>query len=310
MAEYDVVVIGAGMAGLTAGLYAARYGRSVLVLEPTVPGGHLVNVEKVEDFPGFPEGVSGFELGPAVQEQAANEGAEFGMETVTGLVPDGDGWAVVTEGDRHGATAVIVASGTRLRELSVPGEARLYGKGVSHCASCDGPLFRGATVGVAAGDGWAYQEALTLAGFAARVLVFEVGETLPAGHVHRRRVAQAARIEVRPNTVVEEILGNGTVSGVRVRDTAGGDASQVELTGLFVYAGLAPNSGLLGDLVTLGDAGHVPTDHWMRTERPGLFAAGSIRAESAGLAITAASDGAIAALAAHRYIDDREWSGR
>jgi thioredoxin reductase (NADPH) len=310
MADYDVVVIGAGMAGLTAGLYAARYGRSVLVLEPTVPGGHLVNVEKIEDFPGFAEGVSGFELGPAVQEQAANEGAEFGMEPGTGLEPAGDGWAVVTDGDRHGARAVIVASGTRLRELGVPGEERLSGKGVSHCASCDGPLFRGGTVGVVAGDGWAYQEALTLAGFASRVLLFEDAEVLPAGHVHRRRVAETSQIVVRADAAVEEILGEGTVAGVRVRDTASGEVTDVELAGLFVYAGLAPNSALLGDLVSLDASGHVPTDHWMRTARPGLFAAGSIRAESAGLAITAASDGAVAALAAHRYIEDRSWPSR
>lgn len=310
MADYEVVVIGAGLAGLTAGLYAARYGRSVLVLEPTVPGGHLVNVEKIEDFPGFPEGVSGFELGPAVQEQAANEGAEFGMETVSGLEADGDGWAVVTDGERYGARAVVVASGTRLRELGVPGEERLYGKGVSHCASCDGPLFRGGTVGVVAADGWAYQEALTLAGFASRVLLFEDREVLPAGHVHRRRVAETSQLEVRANTVVEEILGDGTVAGVRVRDTTSGELGQVELAGLFVYAGLAPNSALLGDLVALATSGHVPTDQWMRTDRPGLFAAGSIRAESAGLAITAASDGAVAALAAHRYLDDRAWPSR
>ena len=310
MADYDVVVIGAGMAGLTAGLYAARYGRSVLVLEPTVPGGHLVNVEKIEDFPGFPEGVSGFELGPSLQEQAANEGAEFGMETVTGLEEDGDGWAVVTDGERYGARAVVVASGTRLRELGVPGEERLYGKGVSHCASCDGPLFRGGTVGVVVGDGWAYQEALTLAGFASRVLLFEHEAMLPPRHVHRRRVAEASQIEVRVNTVVEEVLGDGTVAGARVRDTASGEVSEVELTGLFVYAGLAPNSALLGDLVGLASSGHVPTDQWMRTERPGLLAAGSIRVESAGLAVTAASDGAVAALAAHRYIEDRSWPSR
>src|SRR5436305_7103055 len=148
MEAFDVVVIGGGLAGLTAGLFAARNGRSALVLEPAMPGGHLMNVPKIEDFPGFPEGVAGFDLGPMLQEQAATYGADFRMEDATGIEKDGDSWIVVTAGDRYQAAAVIVAAGSTLKALGIPGEERLYGKGVSHCASCDGPLYRGKTVGV------------------------------------------------------------------------------------------------------------------------------------------------------------------
>src|SRR3954453_12806125 len=138
MEAFDVVVIGGGMAGLTAGLFSARHGHTVVVLEPAMPGGHLMNVPKIEDFPGFPESVAGYDLGPMLQEQAASFGADFRLEEATGLEPTDDGWVVMTSGDQYPARAVIVAAGSKLRALGVPGEERLYGKGVSHCASCDG----------------------------------------------------------------------------------------------------------------------------------------------------------------------------
>ena len=170
---------------------------------------------KIEDFPGFPEGVPGFDLGPMVQEQAANDGAAFSMETVTGIEPDGEGWIVITEGDRYRAAVVIVATGTRLRELGVPGESRLYGKGVSHCASCDGPLYRGQTVGVVAEDEWASQEALTLAEYASEVVVFHQADTSPGQRVFQDRLRDEARITSHPGTSVQEIVGDDGVTGVR-----------------------------------------------------------------------------------------------
>jgi thioredoxin reductase (NADPH) len=277
------------------------------VLEPAVPGGHLVNVEKIEDFPGFAEGVAGYELGPGVQEQAANHGAEFRMEGVQGLEQLDGGWLVVTSGARYRAIAVIIAAGARLRELGVPGEGRLYGKGVSHCASCDGPLFRGGTVGVVGGSDWALQEALTLANYASEVVLFDPAEAFTAQHVYQQRVSESSAISVRRNTVVEEILGDDVVAGVRVRDGVTGEERRVELAGVFVYAGLEPNTGFLNGLLRLDESGRIPTDIWMRTELPGVFAAGDIRRDSAGQAITAAGDGATAAIAAHRYIHERSW---
>jgi thioredoxin reductase (NADPH) len=316
--EYDVVVVGGGLAGLTAGLYAARYGRSTLVFEATAPGGHLVNVETIEAYPGFPEGVSGFELGPTVQEQAADAGAAFELAEARAIEPlDGPGgdpggaarggWVVATDGGRYRARAVIVASGTRARPLGVPGEERLYGKGVSHCASCDGPLFRGGTVGVVAGDAWALQEALTLARYAGEVLVFHAGDAPPGQEIHRRRVAEAANVRLRPHATVEEVLGDGAVAGVRVRAGADGPSEQIELAALFVYAGLAPNTAPLGDLVALDAEGHVRTDISMRAARPGLFAVGGVRADFSGLAAAAAGDGATAAAAAHRSLESGAW---
>jgi thioredoxin reductase (NADPH) len=300
--DCDILVVGGGLAGLTAGLFAARLDRATLVLEPAIPGGQLVNIEKVEDFPGFPEGVAGFELGPVVQQQAANAGAEFRMAAATGLRQDGESWLVTTdEGDLR-SRAVIVATGSRARALGVPGEDRFAGRGISHCASCDGPLFRGKTVGVVGGGDSALQEALTLANHVDRVAVFHRGERFSGQDAYLRRVVEVGNITCHMQASVEEIFGSDGVESVRVRHLGTGEESHVELAGLFVYVGLRPNTELLEGLVSLDESGHVPTDGWLRAGLPGLFAAGDIRRDSAAQAITSAGDGATAAVAAHRYL--------
>ncbi len=307
--RYETVIVGAGLAGLTAGLFAARQGHSTLVLEAQVPGGHLVNIHKIEDFPGFPEGVAGYELCPLVQEQAASQGAEFALATVERIEPADEAWRVLTSDGTYHAGAVIVASGSRPRPLGVPGEERLTGRGVSHCASCDGPFFRGGTVGVVGGGDSALQEALALTEYAARVIILHRSAGLTAQQTYRQRALAHPAIEVRSNMAVTEVLGEGTVSGVRLRDAAGTE-SVLALAGLFVYVGLAPNTACLRDLDVLDASGRVPTDGWMRTARPGLLAAGDTRSDSAAQAITAAGDGATAAIAAHRYLADGAWPGR
>lgn len=305
MTSFDIVVVGGGMAALTAGLFGARAGRSILVLEPAVPGGHLVNIASIEDFPGFPEGVSGYELGPNTQLQAMNAGAEFAMSEVTGLAPAGDRWLVTTTDGEYDAGAVIVASGSHARTLGLPGEDRFLGRGISHCASCDAPLFRGQTVGVVGGGDSALQEALTLAEHVGKVVLFHRGDELVAQDVYVQRVQNERKIQLCRQTEVRAILGEEEVTGVSVRDLQTDAERTMDLSGLFVYVGLAPNTGFLSGLLQLDDDGRIPTDIWMQTTVPGLFAAGDVRRDSASQAITAAGDGATAAIAADRYLRNR-----
>ena len=303
--NYDIAVAGGGPAGLTAALFAARHGRSTVLVDPLGMGGAILNTERVEDFPGFPEGVPGFELGPRMQEQVANAGAAVEMCEVRSLEQRGDDWCLTTDSGEIVTGAVIVATGTRPRMLGVPREAELEGKGISHCASCDGRLFQGEAVAMVGGGDSALLEALELDGLGVRVVLVHAGETLDGQETYSRRVLESAHVDVRHQTVVEEILGNGRVEGVRVRDLANGESSLVPVAGVFVHVGRVPNTEFLEGLVTLDEHGCVPTDAWMRTELPGLFAADDVRASSAGQAITAAGDGATAAIAAHRYLEEQ-----
>lgn len=307
MSEHDVVVAGGGVAGLSAAIFAARLGRSTVVLTGPTLGGQMMSIEGIEDFPGFPDPVSGYELCPALQSQAAMAGAEFVMDEVVRLEPEGDGWVLGTSAGDHRARAVVVATGSGFRALGVPGEERLLGRGVSHCASCDGPLFRDAVVGVVGGGDSAFQEALSLAGYGCRVIVFDRASAPQAQETYRARVAAAEQIELRAATVVEEVLGDGRVEGVRVRELGDGRVAEVALGGLFPCVGLEPRTAFLAELLELDPGGTVPTDASMRTARAGLLAAGDIRSESARQAITAAGDGATAAFAADRYLADGAW---
>jgi thioredoxin reductase (NADPH) len=241
--------------------------------------------------------------------QAMNNGAEFAMAEVQALTEQDGGWLVQTTDGEHLARAVIVAAGSRARALGVPGEDRYQGLGISHCASCDGPLHRENTVGVVGGGDSAMSEALTLAEYVTKVLVFHRRDTFTAQATYLERAREHRKIEFRTNAVIEEITGDSVISGVRVRNGASGEVEQVDLSCLFIYVGIEPNTSFLGGLVPLDDKGRIVTDIWMRTSRPGLFAAGDIRANSAAQAITAAGDGATAAIAAHRFLTDGSWEG-
>jgi thioredoxin reductase (NADPH) len=304
-ADYEIAVVGGGPAGLTAALFAARHGRSTILLDPLGSGGAILNTERVEDFPGFPEGVSGFELGPRIQEQVMNAGGAFELAKVIRIEPRDRDWAVVTDARAIVAGAVIVATGSRPRKLGVPREDELEGKGLSHCASCDGPLYRGKAVVMVGGGDSALLEALELEQHGVEVVLIDEEETLGGQETYGRRVRESAHVEIKHHTVVEEILGDGVVDGLRVRDLATGETSTLPAAGIFVHVGRLPNSECLEGVVDLDDGGHLPTDIWMRTEARGLFAAGDVRAGSAGQAISAAGDGATAAIAAHRYLAER-----
>jgi thioredoxin reductase (NADPH) len=306
--ELEVVIAGAGIAGLTAGLTSARLGRKTLILTGGVSGGQLLSIEKVDGFPGFPEGIAGYDLCPLIQEQAVAAGAEFAAGALEVIEPADEGrWRLMTgEGAEYLARAVVVATGARLKELGVAGEERLRGKGVSHCASCDAPLMRGRTVVVVGGGDSAAQEALTLADSAARVVILHRSDAFSAQAAYRERVTAHPKIEIRFNVTVEEILGDSGVAGVRLRETATGASATLEAAGVFVYVGMEPNSTVLKGKLALDSAGRVPTDAAMRTALHGVFAAGAVRSGWLGRAMSA-GEGAAAAIAAARYLSDDRW---
>ncbi len=302
--DYEVVVVGGGIAGLSAALTAARLGRRTMVLTGDVLGGHLLSIDKVDGYPGFPDGVPGFELCPMAHEQAVAAGAECAADEMTGLDARAGGWVVSTGGGEITAGAVILATGTHLKKLGVPGEERLTGKGVSHCASCDAPLLRG-KIGVVVGGGdSAMQEALTLAASAEKTIMLVREEALSGQADYRARIAEQANIEIRYKTVVEEILGASGVTGVRLADS-----SVIDAAAIFVFVGLAPSAAILNGVLKLDEMGYIPVDESMRTALRGVLAAGTVRSGSPGRAIASAGDGAVAALAADCYLADGNWGG-
>jgi thioredoxin reductase (NADPH) len=305
--EYDVIIAGGGVAGLTAGLTSARAGRKTQVLTGPALGGLLISIERIDGYPGFPDGVPGYDLGPIIQEQAVAAGAEFSAMEASRLHTDGARWCVTTGHGDVFARAVVIATGTTLKTLGIPGEEQLRGKGISHCASCDAPLLRGRIVGVVGGGDSALQEALTLAQYTARVIIIHRGTAFTAQAAYVQQVREHPQIEVRFNTVVEEALGNGALTGVRTRHVSDGKTENIDLAGLFVYVGLAPATAWLDDVLALDASGRIAVDGELRTSRPGLFAAGTVRAGSAGRAASAAGDGALAALSVDRYLRDGIW---
>ncbi len=296
--DFDVIVAGAGIAGLTAALTAARLGRKTMVLAGDLLGGQLLSIETVDGFPGFPDGIPGYDLCPIAQEQAENAGAEFMQTRIDTLTRDGDGWKVTTGEGELTARAVIVATGAALKHLDAPGEEAFAGKGVSHCATCDGPFFKNKIAVVVGGGDSALQEALTLAQFTAQTIIVNRAPALTGQAGYRKRIAENATIEVRNDATVTEILGNGSVSAVRV--TSGGATSDVAVAGVFVYIGLEPEAGFLAAALALDADGAIPTDAAMRTTLKGVCAAGTVRAGSAGRAAASAGDGSVAAITIDR----------
>jgi thioredoxin reductase (NADPH) len=305
--EYDVAVAGGGLAGLTAGLTAARLGRSVLVLTGAVPGGLLLSIERIDGFPGFPEGVAGYVLCPTVQQQADEAGADVVGDELEGMEPADGVWTIATAGGDIRARAVILATGAEFHRLGVPGEESLLGRGVSTCASCDGPLLGGRLAAVVGGGDSALQEALTLADTGCSVVILHRGEELDGQASYRRQVADRETIEVRYRTVVEEILGEEAVRGLRVRDLARDAVEELEVAGVFPFVGLRPNVERFREHVPLDADGAVRTDESLRTTAVGVFAAGVVRSGARGRAAAVAGEGAAAAIAADAFLTEGSW---
>lgn len=307
--ELEIVVVGGGIAGLSAGLAGARLGRSTLVLTGDTLGGHLLNIERIDGYPGFPDGAPGYDLCPAVQEQAAAAGAAFEMTPVSGFSHSGRSWQIETAAGGYSAQALILAAGTTLRALDVPGEVLLAGKGVSQCASCDAPLLRDKAVVVAGGGDSALQEALTLAEHCSKVTVVHHGPTFTGQKAYRDLATENARITPVPESEISEILGDDAVSGVNIRSIDNDAVSELECAAVFVFVGLQAATSFVEDRSILDDSGCVVTDTALRTGQPGLFAAGTIRAGCAGRATAAAGEGTAAAVAADRWLASGNWPG-
>jgi thioredoxin reductase (NADPH) len=304
--EYDIIVIGGGIAGLTAGAAAATSGHKTMILIGAVLGGHLVMIEKIDGVPGHDDGVAGYELCPTVQMRAAEAGASFAMEEAEALAPSGDGWMIKTRAKEYTARAVILAMGTRLRKLGVPGEAAFFGKGVSQCASCDAPLMRGKSVVMVGGGDSACQEALTLLPHVSGLILVTDGDALTAQPAYADPLLSDPRVEIRYQSNIQEIVGEAGVNAVRVRGSDG-VTEEIEAHGVFVFVGLDGNGALVAPHIAVDETGRIETDELGRTALPGLLAAGTIRQGTTNRAAASAEDGEIAARTASAYLGDGVW---
>lgn len=301
----DVAIIGGGPGGLAAALYAARGRAKTVVFERGIPGGQIVTTDWVENYPGFPKGISGGELGDLMTKQAEEHGAIIrSFSPVERLEQADEGFKLTSEGEEFSATCVILATGAVPRKLGVPGEAEFTGRGVSWCATCDGALFKDKVVAVIGGGDAAVEEAMFLTKFASRVHLIHRRDELRATKCIQERCFANDKIELHWSRTVGEIIGEeGRVNAVRLESTVGEPDKILPLEGVFIFVGVHPMNELARELCELSDLGYVKIDHDGRTAVPGLFAAGDVTDSELKQVITAAAKGASAAFEALRYID-------
>ncbi|MDP2183613.1 MAG: thioredoxin-disulfide reductase [Actinomycetota bacterium] len=308
MENVDIAIVGGGPAGLTAALYASRARARTIVFEQGIPGGQIVTTDWVENYPGFPRGLSGQELGGLMLEQAEEFGAEIKSFTAVERIEPSDLDFIVTTADdeRYLARAVILATGAVPKKLGVPGEAEFTGRGVSWCATCDGALFKDKIVAVVGGGDAAIEETLFLTKFAKRVHVIHRRDELRATKCIQERCFANDKIEVQWSRVVTEIVGqDGKVSALRLASTKGEPELLLPLDGVFIFVGVDPVNALAHDLADMNESGYITADHDGRTSWPGIYAAGDVTDSELKQVITAAAKGASAAFEALKYIDEK-----
>ena len=300
MEQYDIIIIGGGMAGLSAALYGGWLGRKVFLAERQMFGGQIVNADQIENYPGFPDGILGADLVSQVRMQAMKFGAKMAYTEITGFKQEGLGFRLESSEEGYTARAVIIATGGRQRALGIPGEVEFEGKGVSHCATCDGAFFADNAVAVIGGGDSAFDEALYLANVTEKVTIVHKDSQPAASATLVARANENAKIELLGNSTVEGIIGVDAVEGLRLSN-----GSQLPVAGVFIAVGFEPETSLLRDLVKLDTGGHAAVDLQMQTGVPGLFAVGAARQSNSGQLASAVGDGVTAALAAHRYLQTR-----
>jgi thioredoxin reductase (NADPH) len=302
MSHYDCLIIGGGPAGLTAGLYACRAGLKTALLEGMFPGGQITTTDRLENYPGFPDGIGGVDFGAIVAQQATRFGLEILYEQAEAADITGPVKTIRTSSGEHTARAVILCMGAEPRKLGLPNEEELRGRGVSYCATCDGAFFRDKKVAVVGGGDTACQEAAYLGRMAEKVYLIHRRGELRASGVVAQRVKSDDKVEILWDSVVEGINGDESVRGVTVKNVKTGEARGMALDGLFVAIGVIPRSGLVKGVVELTETGHIKTDRHMRTNIAGVFAAGDVRDTPLRQVVTACADGAVAADAASEYL--------
>ncbi len=301
---HDIIIIGAGIAGMTAAIYARRAGLTALLIEKNIFGGQMVESAEIGNYPGIPS-TTGPELSAAAYEQASNLGAEFVFDTVTALSQDEDHWKVTCVGGEYTAKAVIFANGATHRKLGCEGEEQFAQRGVSYCATCDGSFFRGKDVAVVGGGNTALEDALFLANMCAKVYLIHRRDQFRGDRVLVDAVKERDNIELVLDSQIDRIVGEQKVSGAHIINKSG-ECKDIEVSAVFVAVGVQPDTQLIAELVNRDDSGYVLADENGETGVDGLYAAGDCRAKRLRQIVTAAADGANAAFSASNYINQQK----
>lgn len=303
---YDVIIIGAGPAGLTAGIYAARGGLKTAIVEVAMPGGQAASTEKIENYPGFPNGIGGYELMNAFHQQATAFNCEFIFEGVKELRLQGTTKQIITDSQTLEAKTVIIAAGSKPRPLGVNGEDMFHGRGVSYCATCDGAFFRNKKVVVVGGGDAALEEGTYLTKFADEVTIVHRRAGFRAAQIAVNRAKDNPKIRLELHTVVEEILGSDKVEGVRLKNVQTGETKDMAADGVFIYVGTEPNAQFKHGELEVDERGYIRTNELLATNIPGVYAAGDIRTTPLRQVATAVGDGALAAVEVEKYLAEHE----
>ena len=303
---YDVIIIGGGPAGLSAAIYSSRARMNTLIIEKAGCGGLIAITDNLENYPGFEKGINGFELTAKMEQQARTSGTEITYGEVVVIETDETLKKVILTDKTYITKTIIIASGSSFKKLGVKGEEEFIGRGISFCATCDGPFFKNKEVAVIGGGNSALQEALFLTKFASKITLIHRRNEFRAAKILQERVAAEPKIKIILDTVVEEITGTQTIEKIKVRNVNSSAAEEIPVDGVFIFIGWTPNTKfLMNNKIALDEKGYILTDEQMKTAIDGIYACGDVRKKSLRQVVTAVSDGATASVSAHHYIESQ-----